>query len=148
MQTPPAFDLTSRASFRHWTPVTIRFCDTDMAGHVNNCAYATYFEAARVALIDLLFERDRKAKPTFNTVVARLLIDYKRELHYPGTVEVGARLIRLGSKSFATGYGCFIGETCVATCESVNVCFDTASRSSIQTPDAFRKRLEAELAAI
>jgi len=140
------FDLTTRASFKHWTPVTIRFSDTDQLGHINNCAYATYFEASRVAYIDQLFERDRMAKAAFNTVLVRLLIDYKRELHYPGLVEVGARLIALGGKSFTTGYGCFQGEVCVAVCEAVNVCFDVAERRSILPPESFRERLRAELA--
>ena len=31
-------DLTDRANFSHWTPVTIRFSDQDPLGHVNNVA--------------------------------------------------------------------------------------------------------------
>ena len=41
------FDLTKRATFGLFTPVTIRFSDTDALGHVNNVATAAYVEAAR-----------------------------------------------------------------------------------------------------
>ena len=46
-----AVDLTNRDSFRHWTPVTIRFSDQDPLQHVNNVAYAAYFEAARTMFL-------------------------------------------------------------------------------------------------
>ena len=47
-----AIDLTDRASFSHWTPVSIRFSDQDPLGHVNNVALAAYVEAGRTMLID------------------------------------------------------------------------------------------------
>ena len=62
--------------------------------------------------------------------MARLVIDFRRELHYPGAVEVGSRLTRLGRKSLTTGYGIFAGDACIATSEAVNVFYDMATRRS------------------
>ena len=139
-----SIDLTRRESFRHWTPVTIRFSDQDSLGHVNNVAIAAYVEAARTDLIYDLIRRGGHEGLEF--ILARVCIDYLRELHYPGTVEVGARVLRLGNKSITTGYGVFLGETCVATSECVNVFFDLATRRSTPPPPELRAVIEAELA--
>lgn len=140
----PDIDLTRRDSFRHWTPVTIRFCDQDSLGHVNNVALAAYVEAARTAFIYELIRRGGMAGLEF--ILARVAIDYRRELHYPGAVEVGSRLIRVGNKSITTGYGVFRGAECIASSECVNVFYDMATRKSVVPPASVRAALEAELA--
>ncbi len=78
-------------------------------------------------------------------VLARVAIDYRREFFYPGTVEVGARFTRLGTKSIATGYGVFLGDVCHATAECVNVFFDLGTRTTIAPPPAVRRLLEIEI---
>ncbi len=137
------FDLTRYETYRHWTPVTIRYSDQDAMAHVNNTAMAAYVEAARTAFIYDLIEKGGMQGLEF--ILARLVIDYRRELHYPGTVEVGARLIRIGNKSLTTGFGVFKGGDCVATSESVNVFYDLNARKTVvPTPD-IRAILVAEM---
>lgn len=144
-----AFDLTRRDTFDLFSAVTIRFCDTDMLGHVNNVAVASFFEAGRCELFYKLMaeggltERGKEARIDF--VLARVAIDYKKEFFYPGTVEVGCRFTRLGNRSITTGYGLFIGDTCHATAESVNVFFDLETRTSVAPPPAVRALLEAAI---
>ena len=139
------FDLTRRATFAHWTPVTIRYSDQDAMAHVNNTALATYIEAARCAFIyDLI---DKGGMEGLEFILARLIIDYRREFHYPGTVDVGARLIRLGDKSFTTGYGVFKGEDCVATSECVNVFYDMERRQTVAPSASIRAVLAAAMDA-
>ncbi|MEX0695036.1 MAG: thioesterase family protein [Rhodospirillales bacterium] len=126
------FDLTSRDSFTDFTQVTIRFSDQDSMGHVNNVSFGAYIEACRTMLVQgLLNQFDH---PGLDYILARVAIDYKRELHYPGTVDVGGRLIRLGAKSLTSGYGVFSGDVCVATAESVNVFYDMKTRTSVVPP--------------
>jgi acyl-CoA thioester hydrolase len=137
-------DLTRRDSFRHWSPVTIRFSDQDSLAHVNNVALAQYFEVGRTAYVyDVI--RAAGAEGRLEFILARLVIDFRRELHYPGAVEVGARLTRLGRKSLTTGYGIFRGEDCIATSEAVNVFYDMGSRRSTEPPQHVRELLEREL---
>ena len=146
-----AFDLTSRTTFGLFTPVTIRFSDTDMLGHVNNVAVAAYFEAGRCELFYKLMaeggltERGQAARIDF--VLARAAIDFRKEFFYPGTVEVGSRFTRLGNRSITTGYGLFIGDTCHATAECVNVFFDLDTRTSVPPPPPVRTLLEAAIAS-
>ncbi len=137
-------DLKNRESYRHWTPVTIRFCDQDSLAHVNNVALAAYVEAARTAYIYELIRKSGMAGLEF--ILARVVIDFHRELHYPGAVEVGARLTRVGNKSLTTGYGVFRGDECIATSECVNVFYDMATRKSVAPPGSVRETLEGELA--
>lgn len=138
------FDLTKRECFKVWTPVTIRWCDTDKLGHVNNVSIASYVEAGRCEFFYRLI--NKLGITDIDFVLARIVIDYRRELHYPGTIEVGSRLIRLGNKSVTTGYGCFIGDHCFATAESTNVFIELATHKSVLPPPELRAMLEAELA--
>lgn len=137
------FDLTSRRTYRHWTPVTIRYSDQDAMAHVNNTALATYVEASRTAFIYRLIQKSGAVGMEF--ILARMVIDYRRELHYPGTVEVGARLIRVGNKSLTTGYGVFRDGDCFATSECVNVFYDMATRKTAVPSASIRAVLVSEM---
>jgi acyl-CoA thioester hydrolase len=138
-------DLTRRESFRHWSPVTIRFSDQDSLAHVNNVALAQYFEVGRTAYVyDIIRAAGCEGRIEF--ILARLVIDFRRELHYPGAIEVGSRLMQLGRKSLTTGYGIFRGEDCIATSEAVNVFYDMETRRSTEPPADVRAVLERDLA--
>jgi acyl-CoA thioester hydrolase len=97
-------NLTDLNTFRHWTPVSLRFSDQDSLGHINNVAYAAYVEQARVALFEKL---GRPKDDQIDYILANLQIDYRREMHFPGNVNVGACLLKIGTKSITTGYGLF-----------------------------------------
>jgi acyl-CoA thioester hydrolase len=135
--------VASRAEFPHWTSVSIRFCDQDPLGHVNNAATAAYFEQARVALVYPMLESAGHKR--VDIVLARIAIDYLAELGYPGFVEIGTRVVRLGTKSFTLGHGLFKdgGNKCFATAECVLVFFDNIDRVSIAAPPEIRAKLAA-----
>ncbi len=144
--TDTPIDLTARASYRQFTPVTIRFSDQDSMGHVNNVSFAAYVEAARTMLIQELVDRFDHSGLDF--ILARVVINYMAEMHYPGTVDVGARFIGMGNKSFTSGYGIFLGDTCMATAESINVFYDMNTRKSTVPPDDVRAALKAEIEGV
>ena len=134
-------DLTRRETFRRFTPVTIRFSDTDKLGHVNNVSIAAYIEAGRCDLYYKLMQ-DAATDASIDFVLARAAIDFRREIFYPGTVEVGSRFLRLGNRSITSGYGVFVGDACVATAECVNVFFDMTARTSVVPSGTLRGLLE------
>jgi acyl-CoA thioester hydrolase len=82
--------------------------------------------------------------PGIDYVLARVVIDYVKETHYPGTVDVGGRVTKVGTKSITSGYGVFVGDQCVATSESVNVFFSLRERKTIAIPDNVRADLESD----
>lgn len=135
-------DLSTAETYRNWTTITIRYADEDRMGHVNNAAYASWVEVARVTLIQPFLE----AGPDWlDTVLVSVKIDYLSETRFPGEVRVGSRLLHIGNRSFRSGYGVFRDETCLATAESVNVYFDMRTRRSALPPDPVRRVMEAAL---
>ncbi len=77
----------------HATPVPVRFGDSDRFGHVNNAAFATYVETARIALITSL------GYPLGGMILAHLAIDYRRQLHVGDPLVVLSRVESLGRTS-------------------------------------------------
>lgn len=136
---PPAFDPCSRSAYRAWTAIPIRFSDQDVMGHVNNTIIASYLEHARCE--HLLPRVISSAAPDLNFVLARIVIDYRREILYPGTVEVGIRIARLGQKSFVIAGGVFVGDAAHATSEATMVFFNTQTRRSTLPPERVKALL-------
>jgi len=135
----PDIDLTERASYAHWTPDVIRFADLDALNHVNNVAFSTYFESGRVR-----FFRDAEAaivSPGGLWMAVRLCVDFRAQLSYPGDVEIGTCVTRLGNSSMTVGASLFSGEDCVATAECVMVLVDPETSRPIRVPDKMRKSL-------
>jgi len=136
----PDIDLKDAATFDWWTDVSIRFSDQDPNLHVNNTAFAVYAEAGRVDYLNAM-RRHLGIEP--RSALASVQISYVNQLHYPGNVRVGTRLLRLGNKSYALGQGLFAGDTIVATSEAVLVFFDYAKNASRQVPTELRQAFES-----
>jgi len=134
-------DLSDRASHIHFENIPIRYSDQDAMGHVNNVAYAAFFEAGRFGLFTKMMLNLSEDRDGF--VLASVKIDYRQEMHFPGVVEVGGCLLDIGGRSLTTGYGAFIGDTCYATSVSVNVFFDVATRKSKDPDPKIREQLLA-----
>lgn len=113
-------------------------------GHVNNTIYAVWIEVARVRLIEPYLEAGPDG---INTVLASMTIDFLSETHFPGEVEVGVRLVRIGNRSFQSVYGVFRDDRCLATSRCVNVYFDTRSRRSTAPTDAMCAVMQQDLAS-
>ena len=137
-----AIDLTDPNSFDFWTPVTIRYSDQDELAHINNCAYVAYVEAARVAFLGSVLDPDKH--PGIDFILARIAVNYVAEGHFPGIINVGSRILKLGTKSMTTGYGLFIDGDCKATAECVNIYFLPETRETLVIPPDIRTELEAD----
>jgi acyl-CoA thioester hydrolase len=135
---------TERASYSIWTFDKLRYGDTDRQGHVNNAVFATFCETGRVSF---LYDEELNLRgPGANFVVARLEIDYRAELFYPGQIDIGTRVLSIGRTSFRVGQGIFKGDTCAATAETVLVLMDDATRKAKPLTPQLRTWLEARLA--
>ena len=75
-------------------------------------------------------------------VLASTTMDYLEELSYPGTVEVGTHVERIGTKSFALSHGVFQDGRCAGTARLVLVVFDLSLRASVVIPDDIRVLLD------
>jgi acyl-CoA thioester hydrolase len=133
---------TTRESYRHWTDVTLRYGDTDRQGHINNAVYCTMFESGRC---HFLFDKygENVAGEGKSFVIAKLALDYLQEMNFPGTVEVGSRILSISRSSFSVGQGAFMNETCYSTAESVIVLIDQETKRSTPLTASLKEKLRA-----
>lgn len=126
---------TRREVYKHWTSVNLRYGDTDRQGHVNNAAYCTFFESGRCAF---LFDEDGNnvAGEGRNFVIVKITLDYLEEINFPGVVEVGSRISKLGKSSFTVQQAVFKNGVCCSTAESIIVQIDQATKRSSPMSDS------------
>ena len=124
-----------------WTEDILRFGDTDQIGHVNNSVFSVLCESGRVHLFRT------KLNPTLEPgqyfVIARLAIDFRAELHYPGRVRTGTWITRIGRSSLTLRQAIHDGERIAGEAEGVCVLVDGATRRPTPFPDAARAAAEA-----
>ena len=110
------------ADYPHRVTDIIRFGDLDPQGHVNQAVFLTYFESGRVAMFrnqDLGI-----GVPGATFVLVRMEVDYMKELHWPGTIEVGTGVAEFGRSSFKVAQAIFRDGVCAATARATLVCID------------------------
>src|SRR5512147_2321783 len=110
-------------AYAFWTHDTVRFSDMDRYRHINNVAVATYCETGRVEFAETLWPGSTAGEGA-GWVIARLTINFLAQAHYPGTVEIGTRVERVGRTSCTIGQGVFKDGVCFATADSVLVWLD------------------------
>ena len=125
------------------TDVTVRYADTDAVGHVNNAVYATYLEMARTAYYA---EAIGDFEPDIETVLARLEIDYLREIRFEDAVTVGVAITGVGRSSFRMAYEIRANDAVAARAETVNVTIDPETGKSRPLPERWREIIEAHRA--
>jgi acyl-CoA thioester hydrolase len=108
--------LQDRSIYLHWCTDTVRFSDQDAAGHVNNVALCAYLETAR-----LTFMRDigmmASAGDGVRGISAGMTVSFLAESHWPGQVELGSGVLRIGKSSITVGAAAFKDGACIAAAE-------------------------------
>lgn len=132
-------------SYKHKTPVEIRFVDIDAFGHVNNANFLTYFEQARISYFDKVVDwgYDWSKK---GVIVARAEINYVQPVRFRDDIVVYTTCSRLGTKSFDIQYKMFKlkegKEILVADGITVMVTFDYEQGKPIEIPAEWKKAIE------
>ena len=124
------------------TIVALRWRDMDAYGHVNHVVYLTYLEEARDAAIARIM---RETSGEGGYVVARVVIDYRRELRLAdGPVVVSCAVTTVGGASASTREAIrTAGGELAAEAEAVVVKFDRETRRSRQWTDDERQAFAA-----
>lgn len=131
--------------FKHRIPIKVRFCDLDAMGHVNNAAYLSYLEEARLAYYNCVLKIDTN-KLEFNAVVARIEIDYLEQIRLGDNVEVYTRTGKIGNKSSDVEHLIVIvnnqNKKVAARALTKLVSFDYQSNKTIPVPEKDRSIIE------
>jgi acyl-CoA thioester hydrolase len=108
--------LKDRSIYPHWCTDTVRFSDQDAAGHVNNVALCAYMETAR-----LTFMRDMGLAAAnadgVRGISAGMTVSFLAESHWPGQVELGSGVMRIGRSSITIGAAGFKDGVCIVAAE-------------------------------
>ena len=80
--------------------------------------------------------------PGTTSVLARLDINFLKEMHYPGTVEIGTGVAEIGRSSFTFLQAIFHEFECAATGRATMVMIDEGTRKARALPEEVVARLE------
>ncbi|MGH8654655.1 MAG: acyl-CoA thioesterase [Gammaproteobacteria bacterium] len=84
--------------------ISVRWGDMDAVGHVNNAAYFTYMEQARVAWLDSVGLAEVVRRPLQGPVIVSVACEYKQPIVHPATLWVKMYASAPGRSSFETRY--------------------------------------------
>lgn len=131
-----------REAYRHFTTVSMRWADNDAYGHVNNAVFYQWFDTA---VNQWLVDRellDIEAGDPIGLVV-ETGCTYFASLSYPGEVEVGIAVERLGSSSVTYRIGVFASGTDDPAAQGhfTHVYVGRDDRRPVSLPEEWRAKL-------
>ncbi len=138
-ESKPAPSAPKLEYFPHRATDIIRLGDLDHQNHVNNAVFATYMETGRVNFMRDVFGGLRFGDRGF--VVARLEINFLKELHWPGTVDACTGVERIGTSSVTYAQAVFHDGECAASGRTTMVFTDRGARRSTPMPPEILERL-------
>jgi acyl-CoA thioester hydrolase len=128
--------------FRFVHAQEVSFRDLDVFGHVNNAVYLTYLENARIGYLrDVL---GIESVEDLLVIVAKVNIDFRTRASLAETLEIGARVSRIGTKSFDLDHEIRGPDgRLVAAATTTLVTFDYRGDTTMPVPDLWRERIES-----
>jgi len=132
-----------RADYRHFQPVTTRWHDNDIYGHVNNVTYYSFFDSAVNGYLIARGGLDIHDGDVVGFVVSSSC-DYFASIAYPDLIDIGLRVGKLGNSSVQYELAVFKAgeeEACAAG-RFVHVFVDRASNQPVPIPARLRQAME------
>jgi acyl-CoA thioester hydrolase len=120
----------------------VEFRDVDAADHVNNAVYLTYLETARIAYLVEALGADFAYELAL--ILASIKVDFRSPARFPERLEIGARITRVGTKSFDMEHEIRGGDgRLVLEASSVLVAYDYEAGAPMTVPEDWRTRFDA-----
>lgn len=138
-RTPPP----RRDAYRYFQPVTTRWMDNDVYGHVNNAHYYSFFDTVVNRYLVDAGGLDIHGGEVVGFIVASEC-RYFAPVAYPDPLDVGVRVERLGTSSVHYGVALFRAgdEVARAAGAMVHVFVDRAGGKPAPAPPRLRAALE------
>lgn len=137
---------SSLSDYRYFAPITTRWKDNDIYGHVNNVTYYAYFDTIANQYLIEEGGLNIHGDPTVGFVV-NSGCNYYAPIAFPDKLKGGLRVNRLGNSSVEYGIAIFkeSEEVAVADGHFVHVFVDKASNKSVPIPEGIKQALQAIL---
>ena len=128
--------------YRYFLPITTRWMDNDVYGHVNNVTYYSYFDTVANHFLIAEGGLDIHRSPVIALVVESGC-SYRAPVAYPDRLRAGLRVDRLGTKSVTYGVAIFneVDTEAVAHGHFVHVFVDRETRRAVAIPVQIRNAL-------
>ncbi|GAB6929103.1 thioesterase family protein [Paenibacillus sp. JCM 10914] len=141
----PTFVLPDSAtwmnSFRFEIPIKIRYCETDMLGHVNNVSYFMYFEQGRIEYFENLGLIESLFSNQYVSVVADLECQYLAQLYLKDQMKLRVKVAEIGRSSMDVQYAIVVEDRLKAAGRGNIVLVDTATGKSTPIPETAREAI-------
>ncbi len=124
--------------------VPIWWGDQDAFGHVNNTVPLRWFESARIAYSGRVGLSDLMPTQRIGPILASITAHYRRQLRFPDSVIVGARVTRIGWTSLTMEHVVVSRDQRAVAVEGTStlVVFDYAANQPVPVPETVRKSIE------
>lgn len=124
----------------HKHEIVVRFCETDMLGHVNNKNYFVYLEDSRIQF----FYDARILGEEWNYVLASTKCDFVSQAFFRQTLSIESQIGRIGNSSFQLDQIVLDKQTgdVIARAESTIVSFNFETQKSEPLSEEVRSNLE------
>jgi acyl-CoA thioester hydrolase len=124
--------------------VPLLWGDHDAFGHVNNLAYLRWCETARVEYLLRIGMWPSLPPQGVGPILAGISCNYKRPLTFPDTVYVGARVTRIGNRSFRMQHSIVSQalDAVAAEVDSTIVILDYGLNQTVPVPESCRKAID------
>jgi acyl-CoA thioester hydrolase len=135
--------LSAKDKARHVEPITVRWGDMDMMGHVNNAKYFTYCESARMSYFAAVRMKEHAEAPDHGPALAAANLNFRAQVRYPADLEVATRVTEIGRTSFKMEYELLNKDTDdrVADGSGVIVWVDYGTGKPIPLPEALKEEI-------
>ncbi len=133
-----------RDAYAAFRPITTRWADNDVYGHVNNVVYYSFFDTAVNGLLIDAGVLDIHAGAVIGLVV-ETQCNYFAPIAFPQAVDAGVRVAQLGRSSVRYEIGLFAGDAteCAAAGHFVHVYVDRETRRPVPLPEPLRAVLQS-----
>jgi acyl-CoA thioester hydrolase len=133
----------TRDSFQLITSWPVQWGDQDLYGHVNNTIYLRWFETARIKYLEAIGFDQWLQTHRIGPILAAVTCNFRRQLRYPNTVEIGTRITRIGRTSVGMEHAIWIAGTndLIADGDSTVVCFQYDQQQPTPVPEEIRRAI-------
>ena len=133
-----------REGYHVWITLPIQWGDQDAFGHVNNTVYLRWFESSRIEYDNRAGLSQTGTGQAIGPILAAISCNYRRQLKFPDTVHIGARITRIGNSSVKMEHRVvsqLLGAV-AADGDSTLVAFDYSAQKPIAVPASVRAAIE------
>ncbi|MCP3030146.1 acyl-CoA thioesterase [Halobacillus sp. A1] len=125
----------------HETVIQVRFCETDLLGHVNNNNFFIYMEDSRIKF----FEELKLVDENWNFILASIKCDFLKQVYYGQEILINTRVVKVGNSSFHLEQDMLEKESGVLVARgfSVIVQFDFDKQLSKPLSEDMKRQLES-----